>query len=48
MLERSEPLFALLKGHAIVVLSVKNKRWRAYVSRVFQWRRFPILVEIIE
>ena len=35
VLQRAEPLFALLDGHAEVVVGMKNKRWRAYIARIF-------------
>jgi hypothetical protein len=35
MLQRPEPLLALLDGNAEIIVGMENERWRADVARIF-------------
>ena len=48
MLQRAEPLLALLDRHAKIVVGVQDQRRRLDILRVLQRRGVPVLVEVVE
>src|SRR5471030_2861890 len=48
VLQRAEPLLALLQRHAIIVVRMQNQRRRLDVLGVLQRRRVPVLVELVK